>query len=253
MYRLANGDDASNFTDHSFFFREEPGYLWKKNTIASCLLNADLNNDGLDDILICNERSESLMFLQNNNSSWSALPTPGPNTINWRNARVADVTGDGIPDIVVVGRGQPSYLKVFQGFSSYPHYNFDITPYFEMTLPFAAPDLEILDVNDDGRPDLYVVQVDETPTRTNYCSHVSRTLDFFGEAGPRAPDSFTPPLDLAKDRLLTGSEEEKFIIRTMDFALPGCGNKVERFGGGKTMILAQGSEDRSGHNLLLQW
>lgn len=253
MYRLVHGKEASHFTNHSFYFREEPVHIWKRNTKASCLIKADFNNDGLDDILICNEVTRSAIFIQHADHSWSTLPTPGPNTKNWSNARVADVTGDGFPDIVVVGRGQQSYVKVFEGKPDYPHYAFNEKPFFELDLPYAAPDVEILDVNDDGRPDLYVVQVNQTQSSDNYCSHFSSTIDFFGKRGPRAPDDFTPPLDLTKDLLLTGNAAGSFDQHEMDFAEPGCGSRVQRFGGGKAMILAQGSSDRSGHNLLLQW
>jgi hypothetical protein len=217
---------------------------------------ADINGDGLDDLLICNERSMSLIYLQHANNSWSELPKGRGcrHKKNWSNARVADVTGDGFPDIIVVGRGQPSYVKVFQGSPTYPHYDFSAIPYFAMSLPFAAPDVGVLDVNEDGVADLYIVQVDLTPVSTNYCSYMSRTVDFYGKPGPRAPDSFTPPLDLANDVLLIGNTDGSlFTKHIMNFARPGCGSRAERFGGGKTMILAQGSEDRSGHNLLLQW
>jgi hypothetical protein len=93
--------------------------------------------------LMCNERTSILLYVQHANNSWSALPTPGLlNTRNLSNARVADVTRDGFPDIIVVGQGQPSYLKVFQGSPIYPHYDFNRKPYYEMTLPFAAADVE---------------------------------------------------------------------------------------------------------------
>jgi hypothetical protein len=123
---------------------------------------------------------------------------------------------------------------------------------------------EILDVNDDGRPDLYVVQVDETPAVTNYCSPMSSTEDFYDFGGPRAPDDFVPPLDTARDVLLLGNYNNAyddgsslplplFVRHDMEFVEPGCGSLVQTFGNGRTMILAQGSQDRSGNNLLLQW
>jgi hypothetical protein len=121
---------------------------------------------------------------------------------------------------------------------------------------------EILDVNDDGQPDLYVVQVDETPAVTNYCSPMSSITEFYDSGGPRAPDDFVPPLDTARDVLLVGNHNNAyddgsplplFVRHDMEFAEPGCGSLVQTFGNGRTMILAQGSQDRSGHNLLLQW
>jgi hypothetical protein len=111
----------------------------------------------------------------------------------------------------------------------------------------------VLDVNDDGRPDLYIVLVDHSPVRSNYCWSGSQTFDFSGGYGPRAPNAFTPPLDLAYDILLIANDDGSFTEHTMNFTEPGCGGRAERFGGGKTMILAQGNENKNGHNLLLQW
>jgi FG-GAP-like repeat len=152
MYRLVHGED-SYFTHRNFDFIEEPGtttgggvgvegMLWKVHTRASCLLTVDLNMDGRDDVLICNQQVAAGIFLQHSDGSWSVLPTAGMTaTADWANARAGDVTGDGVVDLVVVGRQQPSYVKVFAGSRIYPHFNFTAPPYFDLPLPWAAPDV----------------------------------------------------------------------------------------------------------------
>jgi hypothetical protein len=66
MYRLVHGE-GNYSTPRNFDFIEEPGtttgvgvgvegVLWKVHTRASCLLTVDLNMDGRDDVLLCNQR-----------------------------------------------------------------------------------------------------------------------------------------------------------------------------------------------------
>lgn len=68
-------------------------------------LQADINGDGLDDLLICNERSPSLIYLQHANHSWSALPK----------ALGCKYTKD---------RVSPATLKYFKGSPVYLHFKF---------------------------------------------------------------------------------------------------------------------------------
>lgn len=258
MFRVTNAS-ASYFEE----VQEDDG-PWLVPSRANSIQVADLNNDGLDDMIICNSGGNlAMMFVQNPDETFREVPiTEGMHRArNWRNVRVADVTGDGIMDLVVT-RGyrynQVPQLKlvVFQGSpdGTFPFFKAPNNPYYELQLDYAAPNLEILDVNDDGILDIYVVQADET-TNGTYCG---RTFDFVywtGRPGPYPHPSFIPPLDYAQDILLvgTGNETSPFDVVMMEHSEPGCGFLAESFGDNKTLVLSQGEFDRVGHNLLLEW
>ena len=64
---------------------------------------ADLNGDGIDGLIVCNMKARALMFVQDASGSWTDLKIIGVRSKDWRNARITDITGDGIVDIVVAG------------------------------------------------------------------------------------------------------------------------------------------------------
>ena len=131
-----------------------------------------------------------------------------------------------------------------------PFFDFDAKPLYEKFLTYAAPDIEVLDVNGDDLLDIYVVQTDEV-TEGTYCGGPWVKSDWW-EGGIQPPPSFIPPVDEARDILLIGVDDG-FNAVLMDHAEPGCGSYVEKFGDDRTLILAQGGFVRPGHNLLLQW
>lgn len=145
---------------------------------------------------------------------------------------------------------------MFAGLGQDPFFDFRrrAQAYYELELPFASPDLEVLDINGDGRLDIYIVQTDER-TKNSYCAGRFVNREWWAQ-GTQPPPEFVPPLDVAPDVLLVGSQDrakEKFRAVTMHHSEPGCGFFVEKFGNNKTMVLSQGSNNRPGHNLLLQW
>jgi hypothetical protein len=264
---------------HGFYFQHVPG-PWNRYTTATCLHTVDINQDGLDDIVLCQQKRMGRIFVQQSNGAFYQVRYATSYAYDWRNVRVADVTGDGIPDLVVVGqsrrRRRPStdkyyYVRVFQGIPHVPYFQFTRAGiWYERTLPHAAPDVEVLDVNQDGMADLYVVQTNEM-SRDTYCGRNFNKTKWWGSNIPQPPSTFVPPPDAAQDLLLVGTgggreerrrrrrmEEEKedipkFRKVPMNHAIPGCGGLVEQFGNNYTIVLSHGTFDRPGYTVLLQW
>ena len=87
-----------------FYFEEVDG-PWIQHTVSGCLHVADVNGDGLDDIIVCNTRQDaSMVFIMQSDSNWTQLDlgtSSHQHLRNWLSVRVADVTYDGVPDLLV--------------------------------------------------------------------------------------------------------------------------------------------------------
>ena len=238
---------------------------WQKWTNASCAISADINRDGLDDLIVCNQKEGAFIFVQRKNGVFGhSIPTVDKSQRNWRNARVADLTGDGIPDLAVVYHSEnSSFLRVFKGIKKPPYFQFRSRSYYNRRLPFAAPDLEVIDADRDGNMDLYIVQADErqrrkdgTFRRNNYCGGRLKPARWWSGGRNRIspPDSFVPPRDIAPDLLLLGQPKTKnrFKVVKMKHQEPGCGYFVKRFNR-RSLVLVQGGFVRPGFQLLLEW
>ena len=175
-------------------------------------------------------------------------------------------TGRGVADSVLLTSASFSNLSP-EPPDYYQSNNISVRKtYFSYALPFAAPDLEVVDANRDGVLDLYIVQNDERKRERNgslrakgYCSSpIHRYRDWF--TGPRTeqtpPANYTPPLDRAPDLLFLGrrrgTRTRRFKLVTMKHKEPGCGYFVKKFGN-HSLVLAQGGPERHGHQLFLQW
>lgn len=246
-------------TVNTFDFEEVDG-PWIQHTKAKCLQVVDVNQDGLDDIFMCNENAQGWLYVQNDDGSFESFPMGGSvQAYYWNNVRVADMDGDGTNDLIIVGyggqnNGPDNYVRIYKGTGVAPYFDFSTQNQFHFgkALPFAAHDVEVLDVNGDGLPDLYVTQVDED-TSGQYCSRSGfNKVDWWGTTN-LPPDDYVPPADQAHDLLLIGNIRGGFRPITMEHSEPGCGFFLEKFGNDRTVILGQGDHNRPGHNMILQW
>jgi len=238
MFRLTHPD-----TELGFFFEEVRG-PWTRHTKATCMQIVDINQDGLDDVVMCNKNKLAFILFQHPDSTFSRLKIGGRRAKDWRNARVSDVNGDSINDFVVVGwggtsndRNDTSYVRVFEGKGTpaEPIYNFR-KPDFELITQHATPDVEVLDANGDGVADVYVVLVDERPDNA-YCGGGFQDREWWA-TGSQPPVEFTPPADMAQDLLLIGDDSTGgFTVVNMTHAAPGCGFFVEKFGNDRCVLL----------------
>jgi FG-GAP-like repeat len=232
------------------YFVEVPG-PWIRLFVAPCSVSGDFTGDGRDDLVVCNGSGPALLVRQGNApDSFVQVPVPpsNPYVVQWHNARLADITGDGRKDLVVVtgprsrGTVEPWYLIVFRGIPASPYFDF-ARPYFRKQMPYVPSDVEVLDVNRDGRTDIYVVQVDDR--RGSWCGPQGKVIQL--------PKDVVPPPDRAPDVLFVGVRDaRRFVPVKMQHSRPGCGAIAQRWDH-RTMLLSQGSFDNSGYMLLLEW
>lgn len=252
---------------HEFLFVELPEPRpWAKETSASSLKVADINKDGLDDIIVCNHDVPADIYIQNKRGGFDSLDMSDVKDV-WRNVRVADMDNDGINDLVVVGsgavrnpkfrHGRKSYVQVFKGTRNYPFFNFTSIAgtYFKKEIRNSTPDVEIVDFNRDGINDMYVLQTDEK-SFGSYClgSKQFNRSNFWSPEMKHPPEGWVPPLNKAKDLLFVGRlDEMKFSKKTIKIPKVGCGTRVQTFGNNHTLVLSQAQVQRQGQTFLLQW
>jgi FG-GAP-like repeat len=225
------------------YFVEVPGPWTTKLGIATCSRSGDFTGDRRDDLVVCHAKGPALLARQGSTYAFYPvnIPNQNDNVWNWTNVRLADVTGDGLQDLVVVAAHSPSpFLMIFRGQLASPYFNF-VKPVYKTALKWMPPDVEVLDVNKDGYPDIYVVQKDSG--RKRYCSP-GMVVTF--------PPNVVPTTDYARDLLFIGNAQRGYTKVELAHAYPGCGTIAHRWDQ-RTMLLAQGSFDYPGYQLLLEW
>lgn len=257
---LVNHHTMYRMLEREPYFEEVSG-PWNIPGKAARLAVVDWNGDGRDDLIVIDKKAWSAFFEQEPGGTFHELNY----TQNSRNrkivaARVADMDMDGINDLIVTTAARywthsdvffPPEVKIFKGVNSKERFDFSET-YFRMALPHEAPDIEIVDANQDGIPDIYVVLADKNEEA--YCGH---PLPW--RLRPYPPENWTAPIDEAPDYLLMGmgigqdEMEDRFLTIPMEFRLPGCGFLANRFGNNHTLLLANGDPGHPGSNAILKW
>ena len=130
---------------------------WRIYSNATCAYKYDINRDGLDDIILCNQMDYPRVYIQPKVGAWrEVFWNTKRRQVNWRKVRMGDFDGDGIPDLLVAYFNHQVTLRIFKGIRRAPYIDFG-TAYWDTKLDFAAPDLEVMDFNGDGKLDFYVV------------------------------------------------------------------------------------------------
>ena len=225
---------------------------WKVQTEALSVLAVDITGNGVDDLIVCHQPGGGSIYTQSKTGIWSQQSLPnGRTTAKLQSARLADITGDGRQDLVAVNRGeQGSRLYIFKGQVTAPYFDFR-NPWYQRALPYAAPDVEVLDVNGDGLLDVYVVQSNET---LGYCNGKNVSNYWGGTREPNA--SFVPPVDTAQDLLFLQrpqSSVTRFYMIPMTFPKRGCGSYAVQFGNPKELVLGLGDMHHAGNHMYLSW
>jgi FG-GAP-like repeat len=131
-----------------------PAVIQDRNQPTS-IMEADLNGDGNPDLLVTTaeqapELSEIQVFLNSGNGAFEQIDA-GLSVVGYVNSiAVADVNGDGIPDVIVSAK---ETISVFLG-------NGDGTfkPAVTTSLADPAESIAVADLNGDGKTDLVVAQ-----------------------------------------------------------------------------------------------
>lgn len=139
--RLFLNDGHGSFTD-------EPAYGLDQQTGSLCASADDFNGDGRQDLLICTGLL-GLRLYRNDGSGFTDVTTASGLSGSPVDARLADVDGDGLPDLVEV---LPTELRVLL---QQPDGSFATA--FTRSLS-AGVWVATGDIDADGLPDLYVVQ-----------------------------------------------------------------------------------------------
>lgn len=225
---------------------------WIQHTTYDCVVAGDLNGDGIEDVVVCDRDKNGWLYIQRKNLSWRGIDLKflGNKEIGWRDARIADVTGDGIADLITIGpsfpwwgnrKGQKPHIRIFRGNKSSRLFDFD-DPYFEHSFEDEARAVEVIDVNGDGRLDIYVLLNDGNAEHNLRC-----------RKNP-TPRNLWPPVDGARDVLFVATKDKSkpFVRVKMKHALIGCQGHLAKWDN-RTLALAQGGFSREGANVLLKW
>lgn len=196
------------------------------DTIASgdkgyqCAVKGDFNQDGWDDLMVCYENGPGHLFLNNKAGNFTEVASPAPG-VEWKDAKLVDMNGDGREDLVLVTLTNLFQIWINTGASPY-----FTSPAYSDLLPAKGVSVAVGDFNRDGRKDVYVVLQDLK--------------------------CLTTTVDRAPDILYTARTTAGFDKTLLPQSLRGCGHMADVVDGDK-ILLENGGMDFKGPNYLLSW
>jgi len=224
-------DGLPNF--NHVFLGHGDGTFSEVSTIATgglgsqCVVKGDINHDGWDDLLVCDEKSPGHLFVNNHRNDFVELSLPPLAMLEWHDAKLADLDGDGWDDLVLLDAN--NHLKVWFNKGTG---GFTGDPVLDVALPGYAVSLTVGDFNKDRRMDIYVVLQDLT-------CHAS-------------PNSKS--IDIEPDMVFWGQADHTWVAErlTTQAGLEGCGHLADTLDGYK-VLLENGGTDWVGPELVLSW
>ena len=165
----------------------------------------DLNGDGKPDIVAATSDSNgnngqvTIFFQSATTPGTFAAGVSFPAGAQPQSVRIADVNGDGLPDLIVANRGPgadgtgAAGVSVILQNSATPGTFLAPVTY---TTPWGAIDVAVADLNGDGKPDLVVASLGPAPTgAVSVLLQSTTTAGTFGTASSYA--GFGQPLSVA--------------------------------------------------------
>lgn len=143
-------------------------------------LIGDLNGDSAADIVLGVNGSPPAVYLNNGSSNpfenvqgVFVAPPPGPNMpgISWGTPDLADVNGDGYPDLTIAGFNAPDMVYLNNGTSD----PFSSTSGIAIGTQDVADKVALGDVNGDGYVDMAVANTNHVPSRLYLTNGASLT------------------------------------------------------------------------------
>lgn len=159
-----------------FRFVEVVDSAFTKAHANTCILTADLNKDGLDDLILCRKEewvnstttapADTIFYIQNQNGQFTETTLPMSPKV-WETAVTEDINGDGLVDLVVsvFDIAKPRVLVWYQKQSSA---NWNSKSDISTPTAVISTSLAVGNLNSDNKKDIYIVQSDEVTCNKAY-------------------------------------------------------------------------------------
>jgi uncharacterized repeat protein (TIGR03803 family) len=231
MTNKGDGKTGDEVSENRMFRNDGNGQFEELQTNATgllgfaCVDKGDIDNDGRDDLLVCQDGANGHIFLNDLGANFNEVASVAVGM--WVDAHLVDMNGDGWVDLVDLT--SDGHLQIWLNTHSAPYYVVGDGENFDVPVTGGIPvSLTAGDFNNDGKMDVYVVM-------SRQCSSVHRALD-------------------VPDVLFTQDSDTMTWTRTdLDQAdLFGCGRLAATVDGNK-VLLSNGTELEVGPSYLLDF
>ncbi|MEK8029491.1 VCBS repeat-containing protein [Ideonella sp. DXS29W] len=220
-------DDGQANINH-MFINQGDGHFVEKPTLATgdrgaqCVAKGDINRDGWDDLVVCHEKVQGHVYVNNQEGDFEEVLPPALRG-EWTFAKLRDMNGDGRDDLLLIR--DKTVFEIW--------FNTGRAPYFEKLsftdkLPGIGTSFTVGEFTGDSRPDVYVTLKDASCDTTL----VDKAPDVIYKSKPR------------------GIGWQRSVLTQQNYA--GCGHLADTVDGTK-VLLENGQIDDRGPNYVLSF